>query len=106
MYKLQIMKIYEIQYKYRLHTVKGGETLYKIALKYNVTAEHIKRRNSLVRPVAAGDMLYIDGFNKRVYTVRPLDTVESIAKRFNADAAAVRELNGIKTLYIGQRILI
>ena len=100
------MYIYKIKHKYRLHTVKHGETFETIAEKYNASAAHIKRLNKLKAPLSVGDMLYIGELGRQTYTVRPLDTLESIARKFNVTSMSLRLLNDISSVYIGQRILI
>ena len=100
------MYAYSIKYKYRLHTVKHGETFETIAEKYNTTAGNIKKLNKLKAPLSAGDMLYIGDLGRRAYTVRPLDTLETIAKKFGVTSMSLRLLNDISSVYIGQRILI
>ena len=100
------MELYEVKHKYRLHTVKRGETLHTIAEKHNTTAEHIERLNKLKAPLAAGDILYIGDLDLSVYTVRPLDTIENIAQKFGANVLTLKKINNIESVYIGQRILI
>jgi len=100
------MYTYKITYKHRLHAVKPGETLERIAERYGTTAGYIKKLNKLQAPLAAGDMLYIGGLGRQVHIVRPLDTLESIAKEFGADVISLKLLNDINSVYIGQRILI
>ena len=101
------MTVYRIKYKYRLHTVKRGETLEGIAEKYGTTSGRIKKLNKLKFPLSAGDMLYIGDLDRRVYTVRPMDTLEGIAAKFGASITELRRLNDIGgVIYIGQRILI
>ena len=100
------MRTYKIKYNSRLHTVAYGETLMEIAEMYNTTAAHIKRLNKLSRAPEAGDMLFIGGLDKTLYIVQPLDTLESIAGKFNIDSMKIRLLNDIDGVYVGQRILI
>ena len=100
------MYTYSIKYKYRLHTVKYGETFRTIAEKYDTSAGHIRKLNALKAPLSAGDMLYIGDLDRRAYTARPLDTLESIAKKFGVTSMSLRLLNDINEVYIGQRILI
>ena len=94
------------------HTVQAGETLIAIVAKYGVTVEDVQAANNrsgtLIR---AGEVLLIpvpqsisengsdDGgvtistiFN---YTVRPGDTLISIAVRFGTNVAAIQEANRI-----------
>ena len=100
------MRIYNIEYKSRIHTVKCGETVETIAVKYNTTAGNIKKLNAVTDEIAAGDMLFIGDLDKKVHIVMPLETVDSIAAKYNVTSMHIRLLNGITTLYVGQRILI
>ena len=94
------------------HTVQAGETLLGIAAKYGVTVEDIQAANSLSgTQIRAGGELLIpvplsisengnDSGGATIstifkYTVRPGDTLISIAVRFGTNVAAIQEANNI-----------
>lgn len=63
----------------RLHTVQRGETLYRIAQQYNLTAEEIAAANALTDPgqIDAGQTLVIPG--QAVTDGNPLDFTAQVA---------------------------
>ena len=109
-----------------VHTVQRGETLYRIARQYGATIEAIKQANSLLNDVIhAGQQLVIPGVSGSApaasppaasapaavatgtYTVRPGDSLASIAGAFNTNYITLAEMNGLPNpdvLYVGQVI--
>lgn len=107
-----------------VHTVQRGETLYRIARQYGATIEAIKQANSLLNDVIhAGQQLVIPGASGApaasppaapsapaatgTYTVRPGDSLASIASAFNTNYLTLAEMNGLPNpdvLYVGQVI--
>ncbi len=100
------MKIYEIAYKSRLYTVKPGDRLGEIAVRFNTTARNIKKQNGITGAAAPGDMLYIGNLDKKVHVVLPLETIGSIAEKYGVTSTHIRLLNDITAVFIGQRILV
>ena len=108
-----------------VHTVQRGETLYRIARQYGATIEAIKQANSLLNDIIhAGQQLVIPGAGGSApaasppaapsapaatgsYTVRPGDSLASIASAFNTNYLTLAEMNGLPNpdvLYVGQVI--
>jgi spore germination protein len=95
----------------RIHTVKEGDTIFKIARSYAVAPAKIIENNALSSP----DRLYpgqklIILTPTRTYTVRGGDTLESIALRFGADTEELMRNNpslmGGDKIYPGQILAI
>ena len=65
----------------KIHVVKPGDSVYKIAKEYAVTPEQIIHNNALENPdqLVVGQTLVI-GIPKRIHTVNEGDTLLSIAK--------------------------
>lgn len=91
----------------RIHTVKEGDTVFKIARSYSVPPAKIIENNALINP----DRLYpgqklIILMPTRSYTVRGGDTLDSIAIRFGVDKSELRRNNpalmGGERIYPGQ----
>ena len=98
------------------YTIKQGDTLYSIAKKYNTTVNRIKELNNLMT-----NNLYI-GQNIKIpqnelteipsttitYTIKPGDTLYSIARSYNTTINNIKELNNLTTdiLTIGNKLLI
>jgi LysM repeat protein len=86
------------------HTVKAGETLYRIALTYNTTAAAILAANPAVQDpnhLVAGTVLVITMGNApaaptgRTHVVQRGDTVSSIARRYGITVEALLQANGL-----------
>lgn len=91
----------------RIHTVKEGDTVFKIARKYSIPPSKIIENNALVNPdrLYPGQKLVIL-IPTRSYTVRGGDTLDSIAKRFSTDINELKRNNpslmGTERIYPGQ----
>ncbi len=86
-----------------LHTVQAGETLSAIGLRYGVTSWALVQANHLASAnlIYVGQQLIIPGGattpapTAGTYTVRPGDSLSSIAARFGTTVAALAAQNGI-----------
>ncbi|WP_134686987.1 LysM peptidoglycan-binding domain-containing protein [Brevibacillus migulae] len=89
-------------------TVQSGDTLGKLASKYNVTIEHLKISNHLTSDVLfVGSTLYIPP-KSAIYTVQSGDTLWKVATRFQTTIAKIQEINQMTrdSLLVGEKILI
>lgn len=91
------------------HTVAPGETLFRIALRYDVPLNELARANGITNPnlIFVGQVLNIrgasqppatppaDGGDTMTYTVVRGDTLSSIARRFGTTFQAIAQLNNI-----------
>jgi LysM repeat protein len=93
------------------HTVAPGDTLFSISKKYNITADQIITWNSL----PAGGALRIGQQVKvasagagTTYSVKPGDTLSSIAAQFKISPQALQTANKLvgANLSIGQKLVI
>ena len=98
-----------------MYTVKKGDSLYKIAIKYNTTVNEIKKLNNLVSDnLSIGDVLKIpENYSKETemtmpsfinYTVKKGDSLYSIAKNNNVSIETIIKDNSLSNnnLSIGQ----
>jgi LysM repeat protein len=103
----------------QVHLVQRGETLSSIAARYGTTAQAIARANGLSNPnyIYAGQRLTIPSggggggavATGGTYTVRPGDTLSSIATRHSTTVSAIMQANGLANanyVYAGQRLII
>jgi LysM repeat protein len=89
-----------------MYTVKGGDTLYSIATRYNVSVDSIKKINGLTsNMLVVGQQLRLPFFT---YTVSSGDTLYNIAKRYNTTVDQIRNTTQLKSdmLMIGQKLRI
>jgi LysM repeat protein len=101
----------------RIHIVRRGENLYRIALRYGTTVRAIAAANHIRNPncIYAGQRLVIPGGGGKpccggaVYVVRRGDTLSSIARRHGVSVLALQRANGIRNrnrIYAGQCLVI
>ncbi len=98
------------------YTVRQGDTLYSIALRFNTSIKTLKRLNELTETtIYVGQKLKVPGAasggesGTREYIVKPGDTLFSIAKRFGVDLQELARINHIvdpSTIYVGQKLII
>lgn len=107
----QILKIPMNNSNTNIYKVEKGDTLYKIAQKYNITIDQLKNANNLNNNILSiGQELKIPSNTSEnvTYTVKKGDTLYSIAKEFGTTVSALTDLNNLSTtvLSIGQKLLL
>lgn len=92
------------------YVVAHGDTLSGIASKFNVTTSTVKAANDLTDAdnLKPGQSLTILPVSGLVYTVQAGDTAESLAAKYQANAAQILSYNNaeVKGLVTGQKIII
>jgi lysozyme len=109
------------------YVVQAGDTLYKIAQKYNVNPAALISANSLTNPnlIYVGQRLIIPsgggasapvsatsgstGTSGSTYIIQPGDTLYKIMLKFNVSAASLISANNLTNpnlLFVGQRLII
>lgn len=95
------------------YTVKAGDTLSAIALKYNTTVDNICKLNNISNPnkIYVGQVLKITGkVNNAIYhTVVSGEFLGIIASRYDVTVTSICKLNNIKDpdlIYAGQKLRI
>ena len=97
------------------YTVSKGDTLYSIAKEFNTTVDKIKSQNNLTsNNLAVGQVLKIPSTTTitkpattTMYTVKPGDTLYSLAREFNTTVNNLKSLNNLTSnnLAVGQVII-
>ncbi len=112
----------------KVHVVRRGDTLAKVAVRYGVSVAALSRANNLRNPnlIYVGQRLWIPTSNSAaastantkpaatnssssVHVVRRGDTLAKIAQRYGVTIAALRNTNNIRNInriYVGQRLQI
>lgn len=93
-----------------IYTVKKGDSLWKIANKYNTTVEQLKNANNLkTNTLSVGQKLVIPSISvspevSDTYIVQKGDSLWSIANKFNMTVSGLKNLNNLTNnlLSIGQ----
>ena len=100
------------QENYTTYIVKSGDSLWKIANRFNTTVDAIVNLNNLTTNLLQiGQELKIPTSgtsSNRVYVVKSGDSLWKIANLYNTTVDAIKKLNSLKTntLQIGQELLI
>ena len=87
------------------HTVKSGDTLWKIANQYGVSSQTIMNLNNLSSSVIyPGQTLKIN--NTSTYTVKSGDTLWIIANKYGVSYKSIMQWNNLSStyLYVGQKL--
>ena len=95
------------------YTVKAGDSLYSIALKYGISVDELKNANNLTSNIImVGQVLRIpsavDETEENIYVVKSGDSLYSIAKKYNTTVDNLKNLNNLTSnvLMIGQKLLV
>ena len=97
------------------YTVQRGDTLYKIANRFNTTVYDIMKLNNLSSNLLSiGEILLIpsgeviDNNESNIYEVKSGDTLYKIANRYNTTVSDIINKNGLTStiLSVGQMLLI
>ncbi len=101
-------------------TIKWGDTLSGLAIKYNTTVSELVKLNNIANPnlIYAGNTLIVpitesqeepDNGYAEIYTVKSGDTLSQIAQRFNTTVTIIATDNNIQNvnlIYPGQQLKI
>ncbi len=98
---------YNIGMKKIFYRVLSTDTLFGVAEKFGVCFSDIVSDNNLTREISAGDILIINKDDCTLYSVKPFDTVKSIAKAFGVTEESILLKNSaIPYVFYGLKIKI
>ena len=84
-----------------IYKVKKGDTLFKIAKKFNIDLKVLYSYNRIGKYLHTGDKLFIPLSSQFIkYRVRKGDTLSSIAKRFRVSYEKIMKINNISSSFI------
>lgn len=94
-----------------VYTIKKGDTLSSIAEMFNVSVNTIVWANDNIeskKSLKEGTTILIMPINGVNHTIKKGDTLNNIAKKYNADANDIAKFNGVtdETLVAGESIMI
>ncbi len=93
-----------------VYYVKSGDSLYKIAQRYNTSVDVIKRLNNISSNyLYIGQELQIPQVESElVYYVKPGDSLYRLAREYSTTTSRIKELNNLRYdyLYVGQKLII
>lgn len=95
-----------------IYTVKKGDTLSKIAKKYNTTHKVLASYNGIKNPnkINVGQKIKIPGSRDKItYVVKSGDTLSAIAKKYKTTITKIASDNKIKNvnlIKVGQKLVI
>lgn len=88
------------------YRVKDGEDIKSLSVKFQIPTTVIIAQNRLTQEVCAGDLLFLTKLEGVVYNVGVLDTLESVAKKFNVPPNEILQKNKTPYLIYGEIIII
>jgi LysM repeat protein len=98
----------------RFYTVRRGDTLSRVARRFGTTPSKLMSLNSMpaVTAVTLGRTLCVRASTATVgavtmlVTVQKGETIARIAKRYGTSVATLRKLNRVRTVKVGQTIVV
>ncbi len=89
-----------------IYEVRKGDSLADIAKMFGVSVNTIRWANNVSGGLTEGQILTILPVTGVRYVVKKGDTVDGIAKSYNADSSEITQFNDIGSLVVGQVIII
>ncbi len=86
------------------YRVQQGDTISRLSNRFNLPVTEIISLNNLKREIEEGDLLFIQTYDCVLYTVKPQDTVYSIAKKFNVSPQKILDDNHLPYVWWGLKI--
>ncbi|GEK88934.1 Peptidoglycan/xylan/chitin deacetylase, PgdA/CDA1 family [Alkalibacterium putridalgicola] len=115
-----INQLLNINSNTQTYTVKAGDTLYAIALRYNTTVQTLASLNNISNTnlIRVGQVLFLPGSggtttpppsSSTTYTVKAGDTLSAIAAKYNttvSQLASANNITNVNLIRVGQVLMI
>jgi len=83
-----------------LHQVTTGQTLKDIARQYNTNLEVLKQNPT--KELYTGQCIALTNLDKKYHVVKPAETIQSIAQKYETTPEKILEKNNAQQIFIGQ----
>ncbi|MBO5909969.1 MAG: LysM peptidoglycan-binding domain-containing protein [Clostridia bacterium] len=95
------------KYEYVWYRIMSEDTLLSIADKLGVEVNAIIRNNNNI-DLYEGEIVKIERKNDKMHIVKPMETLESISKKYNITKNRLIEINNLSStrLFVGQMIAV
>ena len=103
-----MIKLIQDKVQAMLYTVCEGDSLDSIATNFGISKERIIEDNPLFSSIYPGCVLYISGLGEQRIVVRPMQTLDDIAKIYGVDKEEIKKRNGLESdkVFVGMQIYI
>lgn len=82
---------------------KDNVSILNLSNQNNIPISNIISENNNIRK---GEYIVVSNSNYKTYIVKPLDTLQSIANKFNKDIEYLVKINNTNKVFIGQQLFI
>ncbi len=88
------------------YRVQKNDTVSILANRFNLPVTEIIAENNLKKEIEEGDVLLLEKNERPLYTVKPTDTVFSLAEKFGTTPEKILEDNRLPYIWFGLKIKI
>ena len=88
------------------YRVQKGDSVASVGARFEVPPSAIIKTNGLTSDIREGDVIFVEKPSGRVYSVRPFDTIESIAAKFGVSAEEIKRANGVDYAFYGLDLIV
>ncbi len=88
------------------YRVNNEDTINSLCNKFNLPIGVFIKLNNLKKEIEDGDVVVIEKHKEKLYSVMPLDTLKSVAKKYNTTEEKLKETNNVEYLFYGLKIFV
>ncbi len=86
------------------YRVQQNDQIFELAKRFGVPVTLLVAENNLNAPIYAGQILVVNIQDCALYTVKPTDTLQGLAKRLNQSVEEIKRRNRLDYVYYGINI--
>ena len=83
-----------------MHRIENGQTFEDISKIYNIPIDALKANNK--EEIYDGQCVILCGFGKKYHIVKPAETLETIAQKYNTTKQSLKQKNSAQQIFVGQ----